>query len=399
LKPPKHPIPDELIMTRIFLLFLLAAISFGGSASGQTKLFSVRLQDYGYAPIVHPKPGGEGDVAMTNHLAIGSDGRVYVGFSMEGGPRLLKQGETNNTFRVLTIGPENGAVGRTLDFPTTSIVRVGIELTASDALLVAANEKVMLLGNDGSPKATFDVPALHEPGWPAQLKIRESPSGRTLLISTNERNLYFLSSETLSPIAQCRLPSKQDWPDTFSDKMKINMFQDERYFPPTDELRDGPYCGLTALLRPIGSQMVTPFFLDDSTLLGVGEEPWFSGQPVNGSPLWAVKSDGTPLWSMPLPKHFTFEDNPVVSVARDGSRFALWVQQFTGGVTHFHSSFQTDVKILDASLVVYDARTGKQVSSINPNPIAHTGLLEFALSPHGDILATLQGGILQVWKL
>jgi hypothetical protein len=100
---------------------------------------------------------------------------------------------------------------------------------------------------------------------------------------------------------------------------------------------------------------------------------------------------------MPLPKHFTFEVNPVVSVARDGSRFALWVEQFTGGNTHF--GFESTVKILDSSLVVYDARTGKQVCSVNPNPIAHTGLLEFALSPHGDLLATLQGGVLQVWKL
>jgi len=376
-------------MTRIFLLCLLASISFVDSASGQTKLFSVRLQDYGYAPIVHPKPGGEGDLAMTNHLAIDGDGRVYVGFSMEGGPRLLKQGETNNTFRVLTIGPENGVVGRTLDFPTTSIVRVGIELT------VAANEKVMLLGKNGVPRATFDVPVSHKPVG-GILEIKKSPSGKTLIITNYDNNYVFLSSETLSPIAQCNVPSKQDSPETFSDKMKVIMFQSSD-IPTIDELRYGPYCGATALLRPNGSQLDTPFFLDNSTLLGVGEPPWSRDRLLNGSPLWAVKSDGTPLWSMPLPKHFTFEVNPVVSVARDGSRFALWVEQFTGGNTHF--GFESTVKILDSSLVVYDARTGKQVCSVNPNPIAHTGLLEFALSPHGDLLATLQGGVLQVWKL
>ena len=80
-------------MRRMILLHIFAVALFAHLlVDAQTMQYSLRLQDYGFAPILHPKPGAEGDTAMTHHIAVDSQGRVYVGFPIEGGPKLLQQG-------------------------------------------------------------------------------------------------------------------------------------------------------------------------------------------------------------------------------------------------------------------------------------------------------------------
>jgi hypothetical protein len=334
---------------------------------------------------VHPKPGAEGDVALTSHIGMDTVGLVYVGFAIEGEPTLLKKGEVKNTFRVLTINPEKQTVERTLDFPTASVHRVGVNLSSNDSLIVTADEKVQLLDEAGSPKSIFSIPQVPtESSGPRLLEIQQSPSGGILLIRKDIGYNYFLRTDNLSTAAECKIPYSRgkDSAYTFSDSSKFRM-----YDSPAWELVGGNLCEESITLEKLSYYFV-PIVLDRATMLEIRPEL----ETTENSTISVKKMVGGERWHETLPKHYIFSSNPV-TVSRDGNRFAIIVMEVRGGSRFFDVGW----KVVSESIVVYDAQTGKHIGSLKmPN---YPGKFEFSLSPHGDKLAMMKGGVVEVWKL
>jgi WD40 repeat protein len=389
-------------MRQVLIMLALATAASGRLIPAQTQQFSTHLQEYGWQPAKLRMSSGEREIAATRHLDFDSAGKLYVGFAVEGKNKLLKPGEANNIFRVLTIDQESGEVKQTLDFATQSKERVGVNVSASDALLITANDKVQIVSKDGSSRMVFDIPV---PAGNHILVIRESASRKTLLLSINDLNThYFLQSDTLSLITKCYTPppplptrdhpgvnfSNKHEPGTFSDNIQIRLAHTTQLGPPY-ELVKGPLCGEAEDLWSLGTNVIEPILLDDSTVLELGT----SKLDVNTSVFDVRKTNGELVWAEELPKHF-LADTLTLGPARtaDGSRFAVEIVELRGGSQEFDISPKT----VSMGVWIYDARTGKQVGSIKYPKL---GPYEFALSPDGSRVAILSvdGGIVEVWKL
>jgi hypothetical protein len=330
---------------------------------------------------------GEHEGASTRHIAIDNLGRVIVGFSLKGEPKLLSQGVAGNLFRVLTINQVKPIVERTFNFPTRSLKRVGVNLSSDDNLLVTANDKVQLIDENGGVKSEFDIPASGN-NILNILWERESPTRKTMLIQPDMGTYYFLNSSSLSLIVQCKPIDARDHPEAFSDLQQMRVI-DISYAPPSHALLSGPLCGAWSQSWNLGDRLFTPIMLDNSTILEVGN------RTDSNTTIWVQKINGQIIWSDTLPDHYYHEWVPeTMSIARDGSRFTVVVLEKRGGSTLFDIS----PKLASASIYIYDAKTGKVVGKIS---IKDRGIFnrEYSLSPKGDKLAILCDGIIEVWKL
>jgi hypothetical protein len=382
----------KITMRHLPILLLLSASVFGTLAPAQTLLYSVNLRTYG-CPVAERKPfTWESELsAGTWHVGFDRTGKVYVGCAIQGEAKLLKPGEGNNIFRVLIIDAESGKVTRKLDFPTQSKERTGINISANNSLLVIANDKVQLLGEDGSARETFDIPIDGEKQY---LVTDESVSGKTFLVLARGASgnfPYFFRADTLSLVAHCEIPVSRygrDYPATIADNVQMKEFQNSyvKGGPlPWDRLVIGPFCGHASDLWAVDPG-VEPFLLDDSTVLEMGRSKRYDYTSV----FEVRKIDGASLWSQELPKHFLVEGGPV----SNGSRFAIEIGELHGG----HRALDIGAKVVSSGIWIYDAMTGKRVGSIQVPPNSR---FEYALSPGGDKVGilSLNDGTLEVWKL
>ena len=378
----RYAIPEVKPHMRNALQILVFAGFFAGSyAPAQQLLSSINLEDHGWQ---HPtrEQVKEMEYTQTRHIGFDDAGKVYVGFALKGGPKILKPGETNNLFRVLTVDPNKGAVTRELDFETQSRYRTGVDISANGSLIVTANDRVQFIGEDGRPKAVFGLPApdLHTLGW----GLFESASGKTLLASTtgSQGGFFFLNSETLSLESKCNQTSSQEYvPKTFTDLFKMNDVElgNSLQF----ELMRGPLCGKAETFWSVSGVYFEPILLDDSTLLEIHHRsPIIQVQRLSGQVLW------TETW----PKHFVPDLDNGVSKTRDGSRFAIIFTEERGGLPALDISSRP----VTSSIRVYDSLTGKLVSAVRGGK---SGVNEFVLSPAGDMLAIQLGHTVEFWKL
>jgi hypothetical protein len=384
----------KVVMRYQWVLLIFAVSTIGCCVSAQTLLYTVNLREQGCPVVEHKSFTRESELGVrTDHIGFDRTRNVYAGCAIQGDAKLLKPGEANNTFRVLKIDAESGQVIRKVDFPTQSKERTGINISANDSLLVTANDKVQLLGDDGSVKAAFDIPIDEKNEF--LIGVRESPSGKTLLVmidGASGYSPYFFHTDTLSLVTQCQIHVGrygQDYPSTFADNVQMAHYQNNSVpggpFP-RDRLVIGPLCGQTEDLWDV-SPDVWPVLLDDSTVLEEGkskEDTFYT------SFYEARKVTGETLWSEDFPKHFLAG---VTGIAADGRRFAVRVEQLRGG----HPSLDIGAKTVGAWIWIFDAKTGKRLGSI---PISTNGNLRYALGPNGDRVAVLSadGSTLEVWK-
>lgn len=364
------------------------------SAQSQTLDYKLDLRSYGYVAILHPKAGLESDIADTRHIAIDGSGKAYVGFSMETAPVLLRHGDTSNIFRVLTISLKNRAVDDQRDFATASTRRVGVNVTASDKLLVTANDAVQLLDTDKMVRRTFAIPpkdARGSSGWSIQL----SPSGRTLMVKTTVHHVYILEADSLEPRKDCQVFLGRNLADSFSDTMKIKMggYHASQSGGREYDLQAGALCENSERLKTYADVSPQPFFLDNATLINVGSAPTISQLNLSGATLWVEELYGAELWRATLPAHMVFGTSHV-AVARSGNRFAAFVTEVHGG----SDFFDTNWTVTSRRVVVYDTGLKRQIGEVAlPKP--WNGEPEVALSPEGDRVAIVKDGVLEVWKL
>jgi hypothetical protein len=273
--------------------------------------------------------------------------------------------------------------------------RVGVNISANDSLLVTAGDKIQLIDNDGLPKDTFEIPMPIGDNLSHNLSVDESAIAKTLLVRIDLHSLYFLRADSLSLIAHCHIPENrypQDYPATIADNIQMSSFENTyvKGGPlPQDRLFVGPFCAETKDLWGV-EPGVEPFLLDNSTVLEVGE----SDKDRYTSVFEVRKIGGEVLWVKELSEHFHAAWPVRVRTTRDGSRFAVEIDELRGG----NRALDIGAKTASIWVQVYDSRNGKQIAAIK---VPKEGLKEYALSANGDKVATLSadGSTLEVWKL
>lgn len=377
------------ISLKQLMVIFIFCVPVAASSAAQTLQYSVDLRKYGCPSGRHTRLELS---AGTTNLSFDSAGKVYVGCVIQGEARLLKHGEVNNIFRVLTIEPEKGKVIRKLDFPTQSKERTGLNITANGQLIVTADDKVQLVDEDGSVTAIFQIPI---DGMNQILNEQLSASRKTFLVlvyGVSGSFPYFFRANTLSLAADCHISVGQyerDYPTTIADSVQMKNFRSTYAAGdpvPQNRLVMGPFCSETKNLWTVDSSVV-PFLLDDSTVLEIGR----SEQVEYTSVFEVRRTDAGVLWVQQLPKYFLAGGG--LSTTEDGGRFAIKVDELKGG----HPTLDISAKTASSWIWVFNAKTGKRMASIQ---VPANDNVRYALGPNGGRVAILapDGGTLDVWR-
>jgi hypothetical protein len=201
------------------LLALLTPCLWSFAATAQVLQHSIDLTKQGLrSPATLRNSEFEG--AETSHLAIDSRGVVYVGFPADDSSGLLRKGVGTGVYRVLGI-TAGGKIVRHLDYSMQSPYRVGINLNASDELLVTSNYAIRLVDAEGNIKSSFALTS-YEHNTVAAWGVSSSSSGKTLLTSPDGfREFTFLSAENLSIIAHCSGNRQENIPRSFNEETEV----------------------------------------------------------------------------------------------------------------------------------------------------------------------------------
>ena len=362
----------------------------GVAAEAQTRVWSVRTETLGWrypytatgttgrrGPWYEANDDFDLGEIWSHEVAVDTGGEVYVGFGVKGpGPGV------NKLLRVVALEGQHGAVKRQMDFPTPRLDRTAVMLAADGVALVVAGDRVQRWNGDGTVGNSIPIPP--QPKINPSLWARLSPSGRTLLLTTDEISFQFVRMDTLATTAECK--KENDEIETIADNVAVSMAEDaEHQF----ELHAGTPCGAMPLLwkLPLGRSS-SVHLLNDSALLEIG------GRGVKRLTL----GDKT-VWSWSAPVDLIPTDIGGVAISQNGERLAMELE-----LVHRLRPFGCmeckgpEYESWGVSVAVLDAATGRLVAQI---PLDHTKLngLGLALSPDGRKLAVLNGDVLELWAL
>ena len=317
-------------------------------------------------------------VAYSQMLAIDPAGQVYFGFGVKGdGPDAAK------TFHVVTLDGQHGAVVRRMAMPTPALDRTAVLLAGDGSLLVVAGDRVQQVKNDGTIGNSIPIPP--QPDINPGLWVKQSPSGKTLLLTTDEKTFQFVRADTLATVAECR--TENDEVDELNDNLGLSM---EDTKGPYFELHLGPFCGQMRLLWTLSSgRSSSVHLLDDGTVLEVGSQV-----------VRRLTSADKALWHWKAPGETVPEDKGgAAAISRNGGRMAVRLTGFRmlrspGCMECTGPEFED----WNVAIVVLDLATGRQVASL-PQEHNNESRLAFALSPNGKRLAVMRGGVLEMWAL
>jgi hypothetical protein len=316
-------------------------------------------------------------VIWRDELVVDASGQVMVGFAAKraglSAPKAL---------RVVTLNAQNGSMVRQLEMPTPTWDRTAMMLAGDGALLVVAGDQVQRVRNDGSIGSSIPIPPQPEinPG----LWVEQSPSGRTLMLTTDEKNFQFVRTDTLATVSACH--NDTDEVHTVTDDRAVSMGEDENH---QFELRYGPLCGPMGLLwsLPYGRSNRL-HLLEDGSVLEIG---------INQ--VRRLTTGDKTVWSWKVPESLTAEDLDGFSVSRTGERVAFQLTAFR--TLHSPSCMECKGPPFESwivGIVVLDAKSGGLVAIV---PVDHGVLnrMAFALSPDGQKLAVMHDGVLELWAL
>lgn len=398
--------------TPILNVSLAAAMACTGGFS-QSKVTTVDLRPYGamtynelhaqypvlgqkgyvtYGPPIRIAEGGRGFVA------IDSSGRIYAGLPLWTSPpaHVNKTRGAGDKLRVLLVGT-GGKVERVTDYPANSLARLKMDLAEDGTLLVYAQDKLMRIGQDGKSMAELALPPETKDGeyW----DMTASTTGRTLRFRLSESHALTVNPNTLSVVSQCPGITWQDDGGEMTDKLQFSSTRVQA--GPNEysrQLQIQEFCGKREQLGQFKNINFESVVVNDTELMAIQERA-FSLRTM----------DGEQLWTSPSPKGLVFDlERPRHVLSRDGGRVAFEVvrkQQY-----HLDSMDPVEIRngtwnhlVTDSypqAIGVWDVASGKAAAVVPLDGQTFTeSTAEFALSPDGRMLAVLQDGVLNVWKL
>jgi hypothetical protein len=382
----------------------LAAVA----ANAQTKVWSIHLETVGWQdPYVEmdarfktPAPAKSGTrpaqprdatgvgssavpmdldlgVIWPDELVLDASGQVIVGFAAKrAGPTAPK------ALRVVTLNGKDGSMVRQMDLPAATWDRTAVMLAGDGALLVVAGDRVQRVKSDGTIGISIPIPPQPEinPG----LWVRQSPSGRTLMMTTDEKSFRFVRTDTLAAVAECRL--ENDEIHTLTDDLAVSMAENKTN---GFELHYGPLCGPMKMLWNLAdSRSSSVHLLEDGSVLEVGQGE-VRQLTVSDKTVWSWKPSGDAHPS----------DLDGFSASRNGERMALELTAYR--TLHSPSCMECKGPSYESwgeGIAVLDAKSGELAATV-PLDHAKQNRLAFALSPDGRKLAVMHDGVLELWAL
>lgn len=387
----------------------------------QTKIAHVSLSPYGVMtqnelnvmhPIPDPPAQKKGDMAFgppsgiawrgVGTLAVDGAGHVYVGlpiWTTGYAPKNVARG-TGDKLRIVMINTKaDFRVGRTMDFPTTSLARLAMHLAEDGALLVFAGDKMMRVGADGQVTNELDVP--NEEKDLELWSIKSSTTGRTLRIRLNNQHTIVVDAKTLATLKQCQEPSEDNDTGTMTDDLQLTSQHTAKFPDPALGLEEEHFCEKMVRLEKFGAIDFVPAVVDDERFLAIGDG-MISLRKLSGETVWTSEAPDGQLLE-------TYEGHDELS--RDGSRVA--VRLLRNAQYHAPDSMnpedirngtwsRTRTMEVEDSVGIWDVANGRFVGEVPL--LGHTENRyfepesQFALSPDGRLLAVVEDGWLTVWK-
>jgi hypothetical protein len=379
----------------------MAALCSVLAAEAQTRLWSVSLKAMGwqdpYARFAKsagmPKDFDLGTV-VRNELAVGDDGQVSTGFGI-----LAQAPAPAKTLRVAVLDGKNGALLRLKDYPTPMLNRTAVMNAADGTLLVVAMDKVLRVNADGAIEESVPLPTQPEinPG----LWITESPSGKTLLMTTDEKTFRFVRTDTLATVAECASP--EDELDELSDDLTLSMADSPQGFG----LHIGKFCAPMAPLWSLQNGHTSDVrLIGDSDLL-----------EVTLSQIHRITLKNKPVWSWTPPGKAVPFPIAGIALSQSGGRVAIPlvvyrqlpptpchdvcpIRQMSGGTPQpvcVTCPGMPNFEKMFPGIVVLDAGSGRQIAIV-PLRDADSSQLALALSPDGHKLAVLNKDVVELWS-
>ncbi len=383
------------------------------TAKAQTKVWSIKLETVGwqdpyvemtarFKPAPKPEPGPEGGdnharfiaalkangpswpadsdlgVIWRDELVVDSSGRVTVGFAAK------RAGlDAPKSLRVVSLDGKDGATVQQMELPTPVWDRTAVMLASDGALLVVAGDRVQRLKNDGTVENSIPIPP--QPKINPGLWVEQSPSGQTLMLTTDDKFFRFVRTDTLATLTECR--KENDEIHTLTDALAVGMGEDKNH---QFELHYGSLCGRMPVLwsLPSGGRSDKVHLLDDGSLVEVGLEE-----------VRRLTLRDQTVWSWKGPKGTVTEDLDGMAISRNGERMAVQLTVFHD--LHPRDCMECKGPAFESWVVgiaVLDAKSGALVATV---PVDHASLnrLAFALSPDGQKLALMNGGVLELWEM
>jgi hypothetical protein len=380
------------------VLSCVAAFSGAKRIEAQTLLWSVSLKPLGwqdpYAQVDTAKPVQWDSPIYRQELAVGPAGDVYIGLN-----RFEQSPAKSKMLRVVQLDGKSGSAVRQTDFPTPKLDRTAVLMAGDGTLLVVAGDRVQRVRSDGTTQQSIPLPP--QPDINPGLWVTESPSGRTLLLTTDEKTFRFVRTDTLAAIAECR--SKNEELDELNDSLAISMFDGSHGF----ELHEGQFCAHMSLLWSVADRSNEVRLLDNQNVLEFG---------VRHVRLFTLKDK--PVWNWDSPGKAVPEKNEGIAIPISENRVAFPIVVFhnlprppchdvcpLGSFTDSPQRPSCEVcpgtpryETEFLGIVVLDTATGKQLGIV-PLHNADSNKLAFALSPDGHNLAIMNNAVVELWSL
>jgi hypothetical protein len=322
-------------------------------------------------------------------LAVSVNGEVFAGLNSIG------DGPAKKMIRIVDLDGKSGALVREIDFPTPKLDRTAVLLADDGALLVIAGDRVQRVAPDGTKQQSVPLPP--QPDINPGLWVTESPSRKTLLLTTDEKTFRFVKTDTLATIAECQ--PKDEELDELNDSLAISMHEGSQGF----EFHEGPFCKGMSLLWPTGSSSVGEMrLLDNQDLLDVSFDR-VKLLTINNQTVWE--------WDPPPSNVPQGLDGIAISQSQTRAAFSLAVYhslprpachdvcptrnakepcEVCPGTPRVATEF--------TGVVVLDLTTGKQVAMV-PLQKADSNKLAVGLSPDGHKLAIMNDSVIELWSL
>jgi hypothetical protein len=258
---------------------------------------------------------------------------------------------------------------------------------------------VMRVDVDGAVQNSAPLPP--QPDINPGLWVTESPSGKTLLLTTDEKTFRFIRSDTLATVAECQSPD--DELDELSDDLTISMADSQQGFG----LRIGKFCAsMTPLWSLQNGHTSDVRLIGDSDLI-----------EVNLTQIHRITLKNKSIWDWTPPGQAVPFPIEGIAVSQSSSRVAVPLviyhslprppchdvcpmrqmnadpQQPVCVVCPGTPNFQT----IFTGIVVLDTASGKQLAMV-PLGDVDSHQFAFALSPDGQKLAILNKDIVELWS-